>query len=170
DLPRSAWILERPDARGAHADDLPALSYREQAPGNALRQGPDHHQQEQPDVRQIVRELPLRRAWLESPIGPVLHAVVEPLMRRFAVTTVALLGLAAPSAPLAEGAANPRAPPPTPAVAQPAAAVAADASRSLFEESPRQFLIGGRFTSVDGDPARYQRYQDQRERVLVSHF
>ena len=44
-------------------------------PGDALRQGPDHHQQEQPDVRQIVCELPLRRPWLESPLGPVLHAV-----------------------------------------------------------------------------------------------
>ena len=51
DLPRSARILQRPDARGPHADALPALSHREQAPGDALRQGPDHHQQEQPDVR-----------------------------------------------------------------------------------------------------------------------
>ena len=75
DLPRSARILQRPDARGPHADALPALSHREQAPGDALRQGPDHHQQEQPDVRQIVRELPLERPRLESPLGPVLHAV-----------------------------------------------------------------------------------------------
>ncbi len=43
-------------------------------------------------------------------------------------------------------------------------------SRSLFEPTAREFLIGGRFTSVDGDPARYQRYQDQRDGLLFSNF
>ncbi len=51
DVPRPARVLQRPDARGPHADALPALPHREQAPGDALRQGPDHRQQEQPDVR-----------------------------------------------------------------------------------------------------------------------
>ena len=49
-------------------------------------------------------------------------------MRRFAITTVALLGLAAPGAALAQGAAKPPASPPTQTVAQPASPVAADAS------------------------------------------
>ena len=94
-------------------------------------------------------------------------------MRRFAITTIALLGLAAPGAALAQGAAQPPAPSSTQTPAQPAApaaADAADASRSLFEPTSREFLIGGRFTSVDGDPARYQRYQDQRDGLLFSNF
>ena len=96
-------------------------------------------------------------------------------MRRFAITTVALIGLAVPGAALAQGAAKPPAPPSTqapaaPAAPAPAAADAADVSRSLFEPNARQFLIGGRITSVDGDPARYQRYQDQRDGVLFSNF
>src|SRR6188508_1185261 len=89
-------------------------------------------------------------------------------MRRFAITTIALLGLAAPGAVLAQGAAQPPATPSQPAA--PAAADAADRSRSLFEPTSRQFLIGGRLTSVDGDPARFQRYQDQRDGLLFSNF
>ena len=42
-------------------------------------------------------------------------------MRRFAITTIALLGLAAPGAALAQGAAKPPAPSSTQAPAQPAA-------------------------------------------------
>ena len=94
-------------------------------------------------------------------------------MRRFAITTVALLGLAAPGAALAQGAAQPPAPPSSQAPPQPAAPAAADAtdlSRSLFEPAARQFLIGGRVTSIDGDPARFQRYQDQRDGLLFSNF
>jgi len=94
-------------------------------------------------------------------------------MRRFAITTVALLGLAAPGAALAQGAAQPPAPPSSqapPQPAAPAAAAASDLSRSLFEPTSRQFLIGGRLTSVDGDPARFQRYQDQRDGLLFSNF
>ena len=94
-------------------------------------------------------------------------------MRRFAITTIALLGLAAPGAALAQGAAQPPAPSSTQTPAQPAAPAAADASdasRSLFEPTSREFLIGGRVTSVDGDPARYQRYQDQRDGLLFSNF
>ena len=99
-------------------------------------------------------------------------------MRRFAITTIALLGLAAPGAALAQEAAKPPAqpttqtpaPPTTQTPAPPAAPAAADASRSLFEPTAREFLIGGRITSVDGDPARYQRYQDQRDGLLFSNF
>ena len=99
-------------------------------------------------------------------------------MRRFAITTIALIGLAAPGAALAQEAAKPPAqpttqtpaPPTTQTPAPPAAPAAADASRSLFEPTAREFLIGGRITSVDGDPARYQRYQDQRDGLLFSNF
>ena len=90
-------------------------------------------------------------------------------MRRFAITTIALLGLAAPGTALAQAAGQPPAQPPTQTPAQPAAPEAADTSRSLFEPTSREFLIGGRFTSVDGDPARYQRYQDERDGLLFSN-
>src|SRR3954462_8978478 len=93
-------------------------------------------------------------------------------MHRFAITAVALFALAAPGVALAQGAAQPPGQPATQAPAQAAAPAAAapsdasDASGSLFAPSPRQFLIGGRITSIDGDPARYQRYQDQRDGLL----
>ncbi len=60
-------------------------------------------------------------------------------------------------------------PPPTPA--QPAAAPpTADETRSLFDVSDREFFVGGRVSSIDGDPARYQRYQDVRDGLLFSNF
>ena len=181
DLPRSARILQRPDARGPHADALPALSHREQAPGDALRQGPDHHQQEQPDVRQIVRELPLERPRLESPLGPVLHAVSG------AVVCADSPSRRSPCSASPRPVPHSHREPPNrrrrhrlrrrrsrrrsrPRPRRPTPRRAADASRSLFEPTAREFLIGGRFTSVDGDPARYQRYQDQRDGLLFSNF
>src|SRR3954466_11157472 len=57
--------------------------------------------------------------------------------------------------------------------AQPAAAspVADDSpSRSLFDVTDREFFVGGRVSSIDGDPARYQRYQDVRDGLLFSDF
>src|SRR5215208_6826388 len=61
---------------------------------------------------------------------------------------------------------------PPAAPAKPAApatpADATEAARSLFEPTWREFLIGGRFSSVDGDPARFQRYQDVRDGLLFS--
>jgi MtrB/PioB family decaheme-associated outer membrane protein len=50
----------------------------------------------------------------------------------------------------------------------PAPTVGLDESRSLFDQTWRQFQIGGRFTGVDGDPARFQRYQDLRSGVLFT--
>ena len=98
-------------------------------------------------------------------------------MRRIAITTIALLGLATPGAVFAQGAAPPPAKPTSQTPAAPAqtaapapAPPADDTSRSLFDPNPREFLIGGRFTSVDGDPARYQRYQDERDGLLFSNF
>jgi MtrB/PioB family decaheme-associated outer membrane protein len=59
---------------------------------------------------------------------------------------------------------------PAPA-AQPSAAPAADdTTRSLFDVTDREFFIGGRVSSIDGDPARYQRYQDVRDGLLFSNF
>jgi MtrB/PioB family decaheme-associated outer membrane protein len=60
---------------------------------------------------------------------------------------------------------SPAGKPQAPAPAAPQAP--AEDSRSLFEPTWRQFMVGGRFTSVDGDPARFQRYQDIRDGV---HF
>ena len=68
-LPRPARLVERSHARRPHADALPALPHRQQASGDALRQGPDHHQQEQPDVRTLVRELPLQVHGSNHPSG-----------------------------------------------------------------------------------------------------
>jgi MtrB/PioB family decaheme-associated outer membrane protein len=93
-------------------------------------------------------------------------------MRRFAITTIALLGLTAPGAAFAQEAAQPPAPSPTQAPEQPAAAAPTDTSevsRSLFEPTAREFLIGGRVTNVDGDLARFQRYQDLRDGLLLSN-
>src|SRR4029077_9151537 len=61
----------------------------------------------------------------------------------------------------------------TPPAAQPAAATPAAAdepSRSLFDLTDRELFIGGRVSSIDGDPARYQRYQDVRNGLLFSGF
>jgi MtrB/PioB family decaheme-associated outer membrane protein len=98
-------------------------------------------------------------------------------MRHIMIIPVACaLGLAVPSAVLAQappsltsgaadaGAAAPAAPqattPPPPA--------GLDESRSLFDETWRQFQLGGRFSSIDGDQARFQRYQDLRNGVLFT--
>jgi MtrB/PioB family decaheme-associated outer membrane protein len=52
------------------------------------------------------------------------------------------------------------------APATPPAGAGLDTSRSLFEEAPTQFELGGRWTSTDGDPARFQRYGDFRDGLL----
>jgi MtrB/PioB family decaheme-associated outer membrane protein len=56
---------------------------------------------------------------------------------------------------------------PSEALAQAPAATEAD-TRSLFDPRANQMQIGGRFSSVDGDPARFQRYQDIRDGVLFT--
>ena len=70
---------------------------------------------------------------------------------------------------------KPATPPPAtpaqPAAAQPAAAPAeTEPGPSLFALTDRELFIGGRFSSIDGDPARYQRYQDVRDGLLFSGF
>jgi len=89
-------------------------------------------------------------------------------MRRLSfLSLVLLVGTAAPQRALAQAGTPPQTP------AQPAAAAPSatdDSSRSLFDLTPNQFLVGGRATSIDGDPARFQRYQDVRDGLLVSGF
>ena len=53
---------------------------------------------------------------------------------------------------------------------QPSPAAADDTSRSLFALTDRELFIGGRVTSIDGDPARFQRYQDLRDGLLFTGF
>jgi MtrB/PioB family decaheme-associated outer membrane protein len=59
--------------------------------------------------------------------------------------------------------------PPAPAQ-EPAATAPAEAEPevlpSLFEPTWHQFMFGGRWSDVSGDPARWQRYQDLRDGVL----
>ena len=97
------------------------------------------------------------------------------------IRLVCCLGLVMPATAWAQTTAKPPSTTPasqTPADPQakpkpePAAPAAADAAeevpRSLFEQTWRQFQFGGRFSSIDGDPARYQRYGDFRDGVLFT--
>ena len=60
--------------------------------------------------------------------------------------------------------------PPSDQAAQPAAApdAAAEDTGSLFAPRWNMFQLGGRFASVSGDPARWQRYQDLRDGLLFT--
>ena len=82
-------------------------------------------------------------------------------MRRLLFTSLILfVAAAAPEWALAQAGTPPPQAPAQPAAAQ---APAEDTSRSLFALTDRELFIGGRVTSIDGDPARFQRYQDQRD-------
>jgi MtrB/PioB family decaheme-associated outer membrane protein len=90
-------------------------------------------------------------------------------MRRLSfISLIVLVGAAAaPGRALAQAGT----PPPAQTPAQPAASPAdADETRSLFALTDRELFIGGRATSIDGDPARFQRYQDVRNGLLFSGF
>jgi MtrB/PioB family decaheme-associated outer membrane protein len=85
-------------------------------------------------------------------------------MRRLGFVRLAwCLALAAPTATYAQG--TPATTPPPAAATQ---APAVDVPVSLFEIVPRQFELGGRFTSESGDPARFQRYGDYRDGLLFT--
>jgi MtrB/PioB family decaheme-associated outer membrane protein len=51
-------------------------------------------------------------------------------------------------------------------VAAPSGTADPEAAISLFELAPNQVEIGGRLTTISGDPARFQRYQDFRDGLL----
>src|SRR5262245_61824408 len=102
------------------------------------------------------------------------------------VYLVCCLGLAVPSAahaqvlaqlpastttdsPLAADPQTPSQPAGQQAPAAPPAANPAEEIRSLFEPTWHQFMFGGRWSSVSGDPARWQRYQDLRDGVMFTN-
>ena len=83
------------------------------------------------------------------------------------ISLILLAGAAAaPQRALAQAGTPPTQTPAQPAAASPAAAD--ETSRSLFDLTDRELFIGGRVTSLDGDPARFQRYQDLRDGLLFS--
>lgn len=73
----------------------------------------------------------------------------------------------APSTPAAQVPAAPSEPRPQDA-AQASPAQGVEAVRSLFEPTWHQVQFGGRLSSISGDPARFQRYQDIRDGVLLT--
>jgi MtrB/PioB family decaheme-associated outer membrane protein len=79
-------------------------------------------------------------------------------MRAFTPALLLSLTLVAPPAAAGQQ--------PAPAPPQPAAA---EDTRSLFDPTWRQFQIGGRLSSVEGDPARWQRYRDLRDGILLTN-
>jgi MtrB/PioB family decaheme-associated outer membrane protein len=92
-------------------------------------------------------------------------------MRRLSfVSLIVVVGAAAaPPRALAQAGTPPPAETAAPAAAAPPTA-AEDTSRSLFDLTGREFFVGGRAASIDGDPARFQRYQDVRGGLLFSNF
>ena len=92
-------------------------------------------------------------------------------MRRFVFTLLTCSAAALPAAVFAQATPSTAQAKPPQAPAAPAAAPAEaeeEKFHSLFEMTPRQFQIGGRFTDISGDPARFQRYQDQRSGLLFT--
>src|SRR5262245_60673187 len=94
-------------------------------------------------------------------------------MRRLVLSLlICCVGVAVPATAIAQAA--PPAPPAAPATPQAPAAPAAPAAAeteepvSLFEPTWHQVQFGGRFSSVDGDPARWQRYGDFRDGLLLT--
>jgi MtrB/PioB family decaheme-associated outer membrane protein len=59
-------------------------------------------------------------------------------------------------------------PAPTATAPEPSAAPTVEGPHSLFDQTWHQFQFGGRATSIDGDPARFQRYQDVRNGVMFT--
>src|SRR3954468_21374112 len=74
----------------------------------------------------------------------------------------------APADPAQKPAAAPGTEKPAAAPATEKPAAEPEVQRSLFDPTWSQVLIGGRFSNVDGDPARFQRYQDIRDGLLLS--
>ena len=86
------------------------------------------------------------------------------MKRLLFISLIILAAIGAPDRAFAQAKTPPPAQPPA------AAATATDDSNSLFKLTDREFFIGGRASSIDGDPARFQRYQDMRDGLLFSGF
>jgi len=84
------------------------------------------------------------------------------------VPIVSLLFIGTPAAATAQVLMPAQASPKPAAQAAPAAAPGVEATNSLFDEAPKQLLLGGRFSHMSGDEARYQRYQDLRSGPLFT--
>ena len=163
-----------------HADAVPALPCRDAASGDDLRQQRHHREQEQPDVRSVVRELPLEHPRLEPPVGPVLHAIAV----RILCVRIAMLALVVGWHSLVGGVTLAQSqtrdarliPSANVGQEQPAAdascATSASfdrrAARGLFTPTWRQAQISGRWSSIAGDQARFQRYEDLRDGLLFT--
>src|SRR3954469_11562910 len=91
------------------------------------------------------------------------------MRRSIMIHSFALVLLACPALARAQ-ATTPPAGAAQPPAAQPAATTPEEPSGSLFTPTWHEVLIGGRSSSIDGDPARFQRYQDQRSGFLLSGF
>ena len=93
-------------------------------------------------------------------------------MHRFVLVQVVGLTLAATAAAYAQTVQSPAQKPPAAEKAKPAAQQPAtpepEGTSSLFQETWRQFQFGGRASNIDGDPARWQRYQDYGNGVLFT--
>jgi MtrB/PioB family decaheme-associated outer membrane protein len=94
------------------------------------------------------------------------------MMRRLLIVVlvgcVMLPGYAS-AQPAPKPTAPPAPPPPPEPTATPAASQPADEeTRSLFAPTWRQFQLSGRISSIDGDPARFQRYEDVRDGLLFT--
>src|SRR5262245_8952565 len=118
-----------------------------------------------------MRQLPLEHPRLEPPVGPVLHAVglggaMHRVVSAFITGWVGLVAVSAAWAQSAEPAA-PTPQTPAPQTSAPAAA-APEEPRGLFEQTWRQVQFGGRASSISGDPARFQRYQDLTDGVTLT--
>ena len=85
-------------------------------------------------------------------------------MRRLLVSGLVACAPFLASPAVAQAPPSPSPPATAPAQAEPATE---ETTRSLFERTWRQFTLGGRLSSVEGDPARFQRYEDLSRRAAV---
>jgi MtrB/PioB family decaheme-associated outer membrane protein len=110
------------------------------------------------------------RRVLVAHLGCCLSLVVPVLVcaQTTAVAPSETLTASAPAPPTSPSPADPQ--PTAEATPQAAPAATPEEPKGLFEQTWHQFQIGGRFSSIDGDPARFQRYQDMRDGLLFTDF
>jgi MtrB/PioB family decaheme-associated outer membrane protein len=93
-------------------------------------------------------------------------------MRRLSSIALGLLiGLAAPAyaqSPVPSDVQSQASAPAPQTPSPPADTPDTESAHSLFDIAPNQVLFGARVSSIDGDPARWQRYQDLRDGPLLT--